>query len=61
MLILSPSLADKQIVSSTERLLVGQQEAEPTEGPVTWTDTEGEELLQGIRLKIQHPKVITEI
>ena len=58
-LILSPSLADRQVVSSSERLLLGQQEAGSTEeaGSVTWSDTEGEELNQGIRLKIQHPKV----
>lgn len=58
-LIVSPSLADKQVVSSSERLLVGQQEAEPAEGAgaVTWIEAEGEERNQGIRLKIQHPKV----
>ncbi len=26
-------------------------------GPVIWNDAEGEDLNQGIRLKIQHPKV----
>lgn len=58
-LILSPSLADRQVISSSERLLTGQWEAEPTEeaGPVTWSEGEGEELNRGIRLKIQHPKV----
>ncbi|XP_069372671.1 ribosome biogenesis protein bop1 isoform X1 [Paralichthys olivaceus] len=62
-LILSPSLADKQVVSSSERLLSGQQEAGSTEeaGPVTWSDTEGEELNQGIRLKIQHPKAVQQV
>ncbi|KAF3833409.1 hypothetical protein F7725_024613 [Dissostichus mawsoni] len=62
-LVLSPSLADKQIVSASERLLAGPQGAEPAEeaGPVTWTDTEGEELNQGIRLKIQHPKPVQQV
>ncbi|XP_041811583.1 ribosome biogenesis protein bop1 [Chelmon rostratus] len=62
-LILSPSLADRQVVSSSERLLSGQQEAEPTEGPgsVTWTEGEGEELTQGIHLKIQHPKAVHQV
>ncbi|XP_047200102.1 ribosome biogenesis protein bop1 [Hippoglossus stenolepis] len=62
-LILSPSLADKQVVSSSERLLLGQQEAGATEeaGSVTWSDTEGEELNQGIRLKIQHPKAVHQV
>ncbi|XP_074469063.1 ribosome biogenesis protein bop1 isoform X1 [Sebastes fasciatus] len=62
-LILSPSLADKQVVLSSERLLSGQQEAESTEGvgPVTWSDVEGEELNQGIRLKIQHPKAVHQV
>ncbi|XP_053302895.1 ribosome biogenesis protein bop1 [Pleuronectes platessa] len=62
-LILSPSLADKQVVSSSERLLSGPQEAGSTEeaGTVTWSDTEGEELNQGIRLKIQHPKAVHQV
>ncbi|KAK1876067.1 Ribosome biogenesis protein bop1 [Dissostichus eleginoides] len=62
-LVLSPSLADKQIVSASERVLAGPQGAEPAEeaGPVTWTDTEGEELNQGIRLKIQHPKPVQQV
>lgn len=61
-LILSPSLADRQVVLSSEQLLVCQQEAEPMEemGNVSWTEAEGEELNQGIRLKIQHPKVRTD-
>ncbi|KAK5911750.1 hypothetical protein CgunFtcFv8_005896 [Champsocephalus gunnari] len=62
-LVLSPSLADKQVVSASERLLAGPQGEEPAEeaGPVTWTDTEGEELNQGIRLKIQHPKPVQQV
>uniref|UniRef100_A0A8C2WYF3 Ribosome biogenesis protein BOP1 n=1 Tax=Cyclopterus lumpus TaxID=8103 RepID=A0A8C2WYF3_CYCLU len=62
-LILSPSLADRQVVLSTERLLSGQREAESTEevGPVTWSDAEGEELSQGITLKIQHPKAVHQV
>lgn len=59
MLVLSPCLADRQVVSLSERLLSGPAEAEPVEGvdPVTWSEGEGEELSQGIRLKINHPKV----
>uniref|UniRef100_UPI0037E89923 ribosome biogenesis protein bop1 n=1 Tax=Semicossyphus pulcher TaxID=241346 RepID=UPI0037E89923 len=62
-LILSPSLADRQVVSSSERLLSSQLEVEPAEvaGSVTWSDTEGEELNQGIRLKIQHPKAVQQV
>lgn len=62
-LVLSPALADKQVVSASERLLAGPQGTEPAEeaGPVTWTDTEGEELNQGIRLKIQHPKPVQQV
>ncbi|XP_044027926.1 ribosome biogenesis protein bop1 [Siniperca chuatsi] len=62
-LILSPCLADRQVVSSSERLLSDQQDLEPTEGagPVTWSDVEGEELNQGIRLKIQHPKAVHQV
>ncbi|CAK6979781.1 ribosome biogenesis protein bop1 isoform X1 [Scomber scombrus] len=62
-LILSPCLADRQVVSASERLLIGQQEADTTEGagPVTWSETEGEELNQGIRLKIQHPKAVHQV
>ncbi|XP_008297551.1 ribosome biogenesis protein bop1 [Stegastes partitus] len=61
-LIVSPSLADKQVVSASERLLTGQQEEEPLEGagPV-WCEAEGEELNQGIRLKIQHPKAVHQV
>uniref|UniRef100_A0A672Z7J9 Ribosome biogenesis protein BOP1 n=2 Tax=Sphaeramia orbicularis TaxID=375764 RepID=A0A672Z7J9_9TELE len=62
-LILSPSLGDKQVISATERLLSGQQEAETTEGegPVSWIETEGEELNQGIHLKIQHAKAVQQV
>ncbi|KAK5855563.1 hypothetical protein PBY51_005657 [Eleginops maclovinus] len=62
-LVLSPSLADRQVVSASERLLSGPQGAEPVEGagPVTWSDTEAEELNQGIRLKIQHPKSVQQV
>ncbi|XP_039648342.1 ribosome biogenesis protein bop1 [Perca fluviatilis] len=62
-LILSPSLADRQVVLSSERLLSAPQEADANEGagPVTWSETEGEELNQGIRLKIQHPKAVQQV
>uniref|UniRef100_A0A8D3DT86 Ribosome biogenesis protein BOP1 n=1 Tax=Scophthalmus maximus TaxID=52904 RepID=A0A8D3DT86_SCOMX len=62
-LILSPSLADRQVVQSSERLLSGQPEADTSDaaGPVIWSDTEGEELNQGIRLKIQHPKAVHQV
>uniref|UniRef100_UPI003AAA9494 ribosome biogenesis protein bop1 n=1 Tax=Centroberyx gerrardi TaxID=166262 RepID=UPI003AAA9494 len=48
-LILSPTLADRQVVSSSELLLSGQQGAEPVQGaesPVSWSEAEGEELSQ---------------
>ncbi|XP_050925666.1 ribosome biogenesis protein bop1 isoform X2 [Lates calcarifer] len=62
-LLLSPSLADRQVVSASERLLSGQDEVEPAEGagPVTWGEAEGEELNQGIRLRIQHPKAVHQV
>uniref|UniRef100_A0A3B5MQF0 Ribosome biogenesis protein BOP1 n=1 Tax=Xiphophorus couchianus TaxID=32473 RepID=A0A3B5MQF0_9TELE len=62
-LVLSPALADKQVVSSSERLLSAQQEEGPSEGsqPVVWSETEREELNQGIRLKIQHPKAVHQV
>ncbi|KAL7382005.1 hypothetical protein ABVT39_014871 [Epinephelus coioides] len=62
-LILSPCLGDRQVVSASERLLSGPQEAEPMEGegPVTWTDVEGEEFHQGIRLRIRHPKAVHQV
>ncbi|XP_036949730.1 ribosome biogenesis protein bop1 [Acanthopagrus latus] len=62
-LILSQSLADRQVVSASERLLSSHEEAEPTEGDaaVTWTEVEGEELNKGIRLKIQHPKAVHQV
>ncbi|KAM6899973.1 ribosome biogenesis protein bop1 [Xenentodon cancila] len=62
-LILSPSLADRQVISATERLLGTQQEEGPSEGsdPIVWSETEGEELNQGIRLKIQHPKAVNQV
>ncbi|XP_036001305.1 ribosome biogenesis protein bop1 [Fundulus heteroclitus] len=63
-LILSPALADKQVVSSSERVLTAKEEEEgPSEGsqPVVWSETEGEELNQGIRLKIQHPKPVHQV
>ncbi|XP_014264973.3 ribosome biogenesis protein bop1 [Maylandia zebra] len=63
-LILSPSLADKQVILSSERLLSAQQEGEePAEGngSVVWSEAEGEELNQGLRLKIQHPKAVHQV
>lgn len=62
-LILSPSLGDKQVTVLSERLLSGQQEEAPAEGmgPVAWSEAEGEELNQGIRLKIQHPKAVHQV
>lgn len=58
-LILSPGLADKQVVSASEKLLSPSLEEEPVEAAnlVTWSDGEGDDLQQGIRLKITHPKV----
>uniref|UniRef100_A0A1A8P6E8 Ribosome biogenesis protein BOP1 n=1 Tax=Nothobranchius pienaari TaxID=704102 RepID=A0A1A8P6E8_9TELE len=62
-LILSPALADKLVISSSEKFLTGQQEEGPSDGadPVVWSETEGEELNQGIRLKIKHPKVVHQV
>ncbi|GAA6231027.1 ribosome biogenesis protein BOP1 isoform X1 [Lates japonicus] len=62
-LLLSPSLADRQVVLASERLLSGQQEVEPAEGAgsVPWGEAEGEELNQGIRLRIQHPKAVHQV
>lgn len=58
-LIVSPALADKAVVSSSERLLSAPVDSEPAEGvePVTWSECEGEELDRGIHLRISHPKV----
>uniref|UniRef100_A0A3Q2ZVK8 Ribosome biogenesis protein BOP1 n=1 Tax=Kryptolebias marmoratus TaxID=37003 RepID=A0A3Q2ZVK8_KRYMA len=62
-LILSPALADRQVVSSSERLLAAPQEEGPSEESDTavWSEAEGEELNQGIRLKIQHPKPVHQV
>lgn len=59
MLVLSPSLAGRQAAAASERLLSPPAEADPAETvePVTWSECEGEELDQGIRLRISHPKV----
>ncbi|KAJ0055167.1 hypothetical protein NL108_011456, partial [Boleophthalmus pectinirostris] len=63
LLVTPPSTAaDKPVVTATERLL--SEEAEPAtegEGPVAWMNAEGEELLQGIRVKIQHPKPVCQV
>ncbi|KAM3858503.1 ribosome biogenesis protein bop1 [Diretmus argenteus] len=61
-LVLSPALADRQVVSSSE-LLSSQQGVDSVQGvePVTWSETEGEDLSQGIRLKIQHPKAVQQV
>ncbi|XP_061752637.1 ribosome biogenesis protein bop1-like [Nerophis ophidion] len=62
-LILSPSLADREVALSSERLLAAPQEAEPAEavGPLTWVECEREEQKQSIRLKIQHPKPVRQV
>lgn len=56
-----PTAADKPVVTATERLLSEEVEPAAAEGPVTWSNAEGEELLQGIRIKIQHPKAVTQV
>uniref|UniRef100_A0A667Y737 Ribosome biogenesis protein BOP1 n=1 Tax=Myripristis murdjan TaxID=586833 RepID=A0A667Y737_9TELE len=63
-LLLSPSLADRQVVSASELLLSDKEGAEPVQGAeslVTWSEAEGEELNEGIRLKIQHPKAVHQV
>uniref|UniRef100_A0AAV2K257 Ribosome biogenesis protein BOP1-like protein n=1 Tax=Knipowitschia caucasica TaxID=637954 RepID=A0AAV2K257_KNICA len=62
-LLLTPPLAmtDKQVITATERLLSEETEPNTGEGPVTWINAEGEELLQGIRVKIQHPKAVSMV
>ncbi|XP_029700420.1 ribosome biogenesis protein bop1 [Takifugu rubripes] len=62
-LILSPALADKAVVSTSERFLSASVDAEPVEGvePVTWSECEGEELDQGIHLRISHPKDVHQV
>ncbi|XP_041665221.1 ribosome biogenesis protein bop1 [Cheilinus undulatus] len=61
--ILAPFLADRQVISSSDHLLTSHEEEEALEGEsiVTWIDAEGEELNQGIRLKIQHPKAVQQV
>lgn len=64
-LLVSPpaTAADKQVSTATENLLTGSQEEETSqgEGLVSWSDTDGEELNQGIRIKIQHPKPVSQV
>uniref|UniRef100_A0A8C6TZS7 Ribosome biogenesis protein BOP1 n=1 Tax=Neogobius melanostomus TaxID=47308 RepID=A0A8C6TZS7_9GOBI len=62
-LLVSPpsTAADKQVVTATERLLSDEVEPAAGEGPVVWSNAEGEELHQGIRMKIQHPKPVTQV
>ncbi|KAM4631309.1 ribosome biogenesis protein bop1 [Polymixia lowei] len=61
-LILTPPLGDRLVLSSTENLLLSYQPPEEQgEEPVTWSLAEGEELSQGVRLKIQHPKAVQQV
>ncbi|KAM9384013.1 ribosome biogenesis protein bop1 [Pholidichthys leucotaenia] len=63
-LILAPSLADKQVTLASEQLLSGTQEEEPPSegsGSAVWTEAEGDELNQWIRLKIQHLKAVHQV
>ncbi|XP_056153786.1 ribosome biogenesis protein bop1 isoform X2 [Lampris incognitus] len=60
--IVTPSLGDKVVLSSTEKLLLSYQPPdEKGEEPVTWSLAEGEEFNQGIHLKIQHPKAVHQV
>ncbi|KAJ0003775.1 hypothetical protein NQD34_008873 [Periophthalmus magnuspinnatus] len=62
LLVTPPSTAaDKQVVTATERLLSEEVESAMGEGPVIWSNAEGEELLHGIRIKIQHPKPVSQV
>lgn len=56
-----PTAADKQVVTATEKLLSEEEEPAVGEGSVTWSNAEGEELLQGIRVRIQHPKAVSQV
>lgn len=58
-LVLAPLLAGRQAAAASERLLTPPADADPGETveAVTWSECEGEELEQGIRLRISHPKV----
>ncbi|CAG11653.1 unnamed protein product, partial [Tetraodon nigroviridis] len=63
-LVLAPPLAaGRQVVSASERLLSPPADADPVETvePVTWSECEGEELDQGIRLRISHPKDVHQV
>ncbi|XP_019713716.1 ribosome biogenesis protein bop1 [Hippocampus comes] len=62
-LIVSPPLAERQVLLSSERLLAAHREAEPAEnaGPAGWSDAEGEERRLGLRLKIRHPKAVKQL
>ncbi|XP_077404507.1 ribosome biogenesis protein bop1 [Vanacampus margaritifer] len=63
-LIVSPALADRQVLAATERLLAAQQEAEAADGAggsVSWIEAEGEERGRGLRLKIRHPKAVKQV
>ncbi|TNM92661.1 hypothetical protein fugu_018063 [Takifugu bimaculatus] len=58
-----PRWRTKPVVSTSERFLSASVDAEPAEGvePVTWSECEGEELDQGIHLRISHPKDVHQV
>ncbi|XP_077600115.1 ribosome biogenesis protein bop1 [Stigmatopora nigra] len=63
-LILMPSLADRQIIRNSEQLLATRpeaQSAQSAEVPAQWSDAEGDEHQQGFRVKIKHPKEIRQV
>ncbi|XP_077362292.1 ribosome biogenesis protein bop1 [Festucalex cinctus] len=62
-LIASPALADRQVLSSTEGLLAAPPEAEAGDGAgsVSWSEAEGEERGRDLRLKIRHPKAVQQV
>ncbi|XP_053719580.1 ribosome biogenesis protein bop1 [Synchiropus splendidus] len=62
-LILFPTLADRQVRTATEHVLTAPEDAEPSEEaqPVTWTVAEGDDLMQNIRLRLAHPKAVSRV
>lgn len=60
MLVVSPGLADRLVVSSTEQLLSSYEAPEEEkEQAVVWSSSQGPDYEKGIRLTLTHPKVLS--
>ncbi|XP_013404052.1 ribosome biogenesis protein bop1-B [Lingula anatina] len=64
-ILLNPGLGDKVVITATDNMLTSYQSASEEEEnsglPTTWEDCEEEESMHGCRVRITHPKDVSQV